>query len=91
MVWRGTSLAEKRFHADIKVPHYVGVWMLVTFLTIITLGLYRPFAAVKLAKLRVEATSWTGSADDMIAILRDGNQRATGSEVADLMDVDFGM
>jgi uncharacterized membrane protein YjgN (DUF898 family) len=91
MVWRGTSLAEKRFHADIKVPHYVGVWMLVTFLTIITLGLYRPFAAVKLAKRRVEATSWTGSADDMIAILRDGNQRATGSEVADLMDVDFGM
>jgi uncharacterized membrane protein YjgN (DUF898 family) len=91
MVWRGTSLSEKRFHADIKVPHYVGVWMLVTFLTIITLGLYRPFAAVKLARLRVEATSWSGAADDMISILRQGNQRATGSEVADLMDVDFGM
>jgi uncharacterized membrane protein YjgN (DUF898 family) len=91
MVWRGTSLHEKRFHSDLSVLRFIKVWMIVTFLTIITLGLYRPFAAVKLAKLRVEATSWTGSADDLIAVLRDGNQRALGSEVADLMDVDFGI
>jgi uncharacterized membrane protein YjgN (DUF898 family) len=91
MVWRGTSLHAKRFHSDLSVWRFIKTWMIVTFLTIITLGLYRPFAAVKLAKMRVEATSWTGSADDLIAVLRDGNQRALGSEVADLMDVDFGI
>jgi uncharacterized membrane protein YjgN (DUF898 family) len=91
MVWRGTSLHEKRFHSDLSVPGFIKTWMIVTFLTIITLGLYRPFAAVKLAKMRVEATSWTGAADDLVAVLRDGNQRAVGSEVADLMDVDFGL
>jgi uncharacterized membrane protein YjgN (DUF898 family) len=91
MVWRGTSLHEKRFHSDLSVPGFVKTWMIVTLLTIITIGLYRPFAAVKLAKMRVEATAWTGSADDLLAVLRDGNQRAVGSEVADLMDVDFGI
>lgn len=91
MVWRGTSLSQKRFHSDLRTPRFVKVWMLVTLLTVFTLGLYRPFAAVKLAKLRVEALSWNGSADDMIALLRQGNQRAVGSEVADLMDVDIGV
>ena len=53
-------------------------WLGLTLLTIITLGLYRPFAAVALAKLRIEAMSWTGSADDLVAVLRDGSQRAVG-------------
>jgi uncharacterized membrane protein YjgN (DUF898 family) len=91
LVWRGTSLEGKRFHSELKTPGFVKLWMIVTLLTIITLGLYRPFAAVKLAKARVEAVSWTGSADDMVSVLREGNQRATGSEVADLMDVDIGI
>jgi uncharacterized membrane protein YjgN (DUF898 family) len=91
MVWRGTSLAEKRFHSDLKPPGFVKLWLIVTLLTVITLGLYRPFAAVRLAKARVEAVSWTGSADDMISVIREGNQRAVGSEVADLMNVDIGI
>ncbi len=91
MVWRGTSLAEKRFHSDLKTPGFVKLWLIQTFLTIITLGLYRPFAAVKLAKARVEAVSWSGTADDMMSVLREGNQRAVGSEVADFMDVDIGL
>lgn len=90
-VWSGTSLADQRFHSALAVPNYMLVWVGVTLLTLITLGLYRPFAVVKLAKLRIEATAWTGSADDMIAMLRDGNQRAMGSEVADLKDVDISL
>lgn len=90
-VWSGTSLADQRFYSALAVPNYMLVWVGVTLLTIITLGLYRPFAVVKLAKLRIESITWTGSADDMIAVLREGNQRAVGSEVADLMDVDISL
>jgi len=90
-VWRGTSLAGQRFHSDLAVPNFMLNWLGLTLLTIITLGLYRPFAAVALAKLRIEAMSWTGSADDLVAVLRDGSQRAVGSEVADLMDVDIAL
>jgi len=90
-VWRATSLMGKRFHSDLAVPNFMLTWVAVTLLTVITLGLYRPFAAVTLARLRIEAMSWQGSADDMIAVIREGNQRAVGSEVADLMDVDIAL
>ncbi len=90
-VWRGTSLAGQRFNSTLPVPAFMLTWLGVTLLTVVTLGLYRPFAAVMLAKMRIEAMSWLGSADDMIAVLREGNQRAVGSEVADLMDVDIAL
>ena len=90
-VWQATSLADQRFNSTLAVPNFMLTWVGVTLLTVITLGLYRPFAAVALARLRIEAMSWNGSADDMIAVLREGNQRAVGSEVADLMDVDIGL
>jgi uncharacterized membrane protein YjgN (DUF898 family) len=90
-VWRGTSLSDQRFDSRLLVSSYVMTWLGVTLLTVITFGLYRPFAVVKLAQMRIEAVSWMGSADDLIAVLREGNQRAMGSEVADLMDVDIGI
>lgn len=90
-VWRGTSLAGQRFSSNVAVPSFMITWLGVTLLTVVTLGLYRPFAAVTLARIRIEAMSWQGSADDMIAVLREGNQRAMGSEVADLMDVDIAL
>ena len=90
-VWRGTTLSEQRFESQLSVPSYMATWVGVTLLTVITLGLYRPFAVVKLAQMRIESVSWLGSADDLIAVLREGNQGAMGSEVADLMDVDIGL
>ena len=90
-VWSGTSLAGERFQSALAVPNFIVTWLGLMILTVITLGLYRPFAVVALARLRVEAMSWLGQADDMIAVMRDGNQRAVGSEVADLMDVDIAL
>jgi uncharacterized membrane protein YjgN (DUF898 family) len=90
-VWRGTSLAGQRFNSNLSVRAFILTWLGVTVLTVLTLGLYRPFAVTKLAKMRVEAMSWQGAADDLIAVLREGNQRAVGSEVADLMDVDIAL
>ncbi len=90
-VWSGTSLAGQRFHSGLAVPNFMVTWVGLMLLTVITLGLYRPFAAVALARLRIEAMSWSGQANDMIAVMREGNQRAIGSEVADLMDVDISL
>ena len=90
-VWRGTTLSEQRFESRLSVPSYMATWVGVTLLTVISFGLYRPFAVVKLAQMRIESVAWLGSADDLIAVLREGNQRAMGSEVADLMDVDIGL
>ena len=89
-VWRGTSLAGQRFHSDLAVPNFMLNWLGLTLLTIITLGLYRPFAAVTLARMRIEAMSWTGTADDLVAVLR-RLAACCGLRVADLMDVDIAL
>ncbi|MGL5003884.1 MAG: DUF898 family protein, partial [Casimicrobium sp.] len=90
-VWSGTALEGRKFKSQVPVGKYMLTWVGVTLLTVITLGLYRPFAAVKLAKMQVEAVSWHGSAQDLQAITAKADQRAMGSEVADLMDVDIGL
>lgn len=90
-VWKGTSLEGQRFHSDLAVGNFMITWLGLTLATILTLGLYRPFAAVTLARLRINAMSWTGSADDLVAVMRQGTAGATGAEVADLMDVDISL
>lgn len=90
-IWRGTSLAGKRFKSEVPVAKFMLTWLVQTFLTVITLGLYRPFAVVKFAHMRIEAMVWTGSADSMIAVLREGIQKAGGAEVADLMNIDIAL
>lgn len=89
-VWSGTSLERKAFQSDLRVANYVVTWLGVTILTVITIGLYRPFAVVQLARLRLEALSWQGSPDDLIAVQRAGSDAAAGAEITDMMDVDFG-
>ena len=54
----------------------------VTLATILTLGLYRPFAEVTLARLRINAMSWTGSADDLVAVMRQGTTNFGAAETA---------
>ena len=78
-VWRGTSLAGQRFHSDLAVPNFMLNWLGLTLLTIIT---PRPLPSVRgrdAARMRIEAMSWTGTADDLVAVLREGSQRAVGS------------
>lgn len=91
LVWNGTRLEAHRFRARLPVMRYTFTWIGLTVLTILTLGLYRPFAAVKLARMRVESVAWTGGANALISMLAQENQQATGSEVADVMGFDFGL
>lgn len=91
LVWNGTRLEAHRFRAKLPVIRYTVVWIGLVILTILTLGLYRPFAAVKLARMRVESVAWTGGPEDLVTLLAQENQQATGSEVADIMGFDFGL
>lgn len=91
LVWNGTQLEAHRFRARLPVMRYTFTWIGLTLLTLLTLGLYRPFAAVKLARMRVESVAWTGGPEDFVSLLAQENQQATGSEVADVMGFDFGL
>jgi uncharacterized membrane protein YjgN (DUF898 family) len=83
-----------QFHSDLKLWPLCKVMTVNVVLTIFTLGLYWPFAAIKLAKIRLESVAvtqyqpWSSIAPSLAAGNADG---ALGSEVQDVFDVDFAL
>jgi uncharacterized membrane protein YjgN (DUF898 family) len=93
IVWSHTKLGPIRFEGRMTGWR---LWRLVlgqSFLTIITLGLYWPFAAVAIARYRVESivVEAPGPFADVAAALGDSRQtRAAGDAAADFFGLDVG-
>jgi uncharacterized membrane protein YjgN (DUF898 family) len=62
-------------------------------LVVLTLGFYWPFAAVAMARLRLQAVSAIARTDldAMVARSGSGTQDASGDAAADLFGVDLGL
>lgn len=92
LVWSHTSIGPHRFESRVA-PGRVAFIALTNLLAIVcTLGLYMPFATIRMTKYRLESVALLvdGSLDDFVA---DAQARAgaTGEGVADLLDVDLSL
>jgi uncharacterized membrane protein YjgN (DUF898 family) len=69
-----------------------GIYLTNTLLIALTIGLYTPWAKVRLARYQVENMRLLthGSLDDFIATETKAVE-ATGSEIGDIFDLDFGL
>jgi uncharacterized membrane protein YjgN (DUF898 family) len=86
----GFSVAE--FRSDLSIRRYVGLQVKNFLLTVLSGGLYRPFAAVASAKMRLESVSLSdGRFIDAVTGSSNGNQNAIGAEAMDAVDMDFSM
>lgn len=92
LVWNHTQLGPHRF--DSRVASGRLFFIIVTNLIgiVLTLGLYQPFAAIRLARYRLESVSVlaAGPLDDFVA----GQQQqisATGEGAADVFDIDIAL
>ena len=92
------SLSRTRIgpHRLVSPPHvaaFVRLQLTNLVLTVITLGLYRPFAAVATARMRVTALSLVpdGSVDDILASIAASRDVAVGSEAMDLLGIDLSL
>lgn len=92
LVWSHTGLGPHRFASRMK-------WTRASFITltnvigiVLTLGLYMPFATIRMMKYRLESISMTaaGSLDDFIAA-NEADTAATGEGMADLLDFDLSL
>jgi uncharacterized membrane protein YjgN (DUF898 family) len=92
LVWNNTRLGPHRFDSNMK-------WTRATFITltnivaiVLTLGLFIPFAYVRMMKYRLESISMTttGSLDHFIAV-NQADAGATGEGMADLLDLDISL
>jgi len=93
LVWGTTRSHRLRFASRLKVRSMLGLMLTNLLLTVVTFGLYRPFAAVATAKLRLEAVSleahgdveqWTAGAARRV-------NDASGDAAGDLFGIDVGL
>ncbi len=90
LVWGTTTVGEHRFFSRISARRLL--WVRITnFLAILlTLGLYMPFAAVRMARFRLESMGVTvnGDLSDFVAAQQE-QATAAGEETAEMFDVDI--
>ena len=93
LVWGTTRSHRLRFSSRLKVRSLLGLMLTNLLLTVISFGLYRPFAAIATAKLRLEAVSleahgdveqWTAGAGQRV-------NDASGDAAGDLFGIDVGL
>jgi uncharacterized membrane protein YjgN (DUF898 family) len=90
LVWRYTALGPYRFLSTLEVHRLLKLVIVNTLATVFTLGLFKPFAQVRLAKYVVGelAIVMRGTLDDFIAGEQTG-VAAVGEEAAEIFDIDL--
>lgn len=92
LVWNGTSLAEHRFESRLGLWGYIGVVVSNGLLTVLTLGLFWPWAKVRMARYRAAhfALLAAGSLDAFVAG-EATDAAALGDEAAEMFDMDVAL
>lgn len=88
-----TRIGPHRLVSRLPVAAFVRLQLINLVLTVVTLGLYRPFAAVATARMRIAALSLVtdGGLDDILASIAASRDVAVGSEAMDLLGVDLSL
>lgn len=93
LVWNNTELGDHRFQSGTSARKLL--WLHASNLALITVtfGLYKPFAAVRLAKYRVESMVFlpSGDLEEFMADQSADAPGAIGQEVGDLFDIDIAL
>ncbi|MFY8117664.1 MAG: YjgN family protein [Roseateles sp.] len=93
LVWNRTRSEELRFDSDLSARALTRLSLKNWLLTVLTLGLYRPFAAVHTARLRLEAVRVRvqGELDAWVAEQSLQQPDAAGEAAGDFFGIDMGL
>lgn len=90
--WNSFTLGAVRFRSTLSPWRLVGVMLSNVALTMVTLGLYTPFAAVRLHRTRVESLEVVSTESPTFLAAHDGTAAgATGDSVVDDLGLDVGL
>lgn len=92
MLWNNTFLGAHRFACDMKMGKLLGLHLTNILGIIFTLGLFKPFADIRMARYRIESLSLL-PADDLESFVARQEQEvaAMGDEMTEMFDIDIGM
>ncbi len=90
LVWNHTTLGPHRIISQVQARRLLWIYLGNFIGILLTLGLFKPFADVRLARYRLQQMGLV-STGDLETILADQQQAttATGEEAADLFDIDI--
>lgn len=91
-VWNSTSLGPHAFVSRLPIGGYIGLTVVNWLAIIATLGLFIPWARVRVARYRAEhlAMAVSGSLEDFLAAEATAAS-ALGDETAEMFDLDIGL
>jgi len=92
LVWNHTSIGPHRFESRVSPARVLFIALTNLAAIICTLGLYTPFAKIRMLKYRIESMALLadGSLDDFVADAQ-AQAGALGEGVADLLDFDLAL
>ena len=93
LLWSRTGNSSMRFRSRLEFVPLLGLTLKNWLLMLLTLGLYWPFAAVALARMRLQAVSLTTRVDpdSLIERAQAKEGEAAGDAAGDLLGLDIGM
>lgn len=93
LVWNETELGMHRFESRASARRLLWIHASNLLLITFTLGLYKPFATVRLVRYRVSCMALvaSGGLDDVHADRHGDSAGAAGQEAGDLFDIDIGL
>lgn len=90
LVWNNTVLEEHAFRSDVRARDLFAIYVTNFIAIVLTLGLFKPFADIRLARYRLEHMSLLAHSDlDEFLAAQEQAVSAMGEETADLFDVDI--
>lgn len=92
LVWNQTELGFVRFESTMTMRKLAAIRASNMLLLVLTLGLYKPFAAVRLARYRAQCMALVSVSDpeEFLADHAAEDAGAAGQEVGDLFNIDIG-
>lgn len=92
LVWNNTRLGPHRFASKVTARRLFFIMIGNLVGIVLTLGLYRPFAVVRMLKYRLESVSLLASGDlDNFAASQEQPVGAVGEEAAEMFDIDIAL
>ncbi len=93
LVWEKTRIGSMGLACDISASTLLGVQAMNTLWVILTLGAFRPFAAIRLARYRLESMTALNVASlaQVSAAPKVGRSGAAGESAADIFNMELGL
>lgn len=90
VIWNNTTLGPFGFESHVRARGMFGIMASNFVLIILTLGLFKPFADIRMARYRLENMALQVNADlDEFVTGVQVNATATGEEMAEMFDIDI--